>query len=113
MVSTASADTLVDGVACRVPDPVALATIRRGAARIVTVSDRQAQEAMVLMYRSTHNLAEPAGVISLAAAMAERDRNAGRRVGVVNSGGNADFDVLRDAFEAVGPTSLHRVREVS
>ena len=113
VVSTAGADTLVDGVACRVPDPVALATIRRGAARIVTVSDRQAQEAMVLMYRSTHNLAEPAGAISLAAAMAERDRNAGRRVGVVNSGGNADFDVLRDAFEAVGPTSLHRVREVS
>lgn len=108
VVPTASADTLVDGVACRVPDPVALATIRRGVDRIVTVGDHLAQEAMVLMYRSTHNLAEPAGAIAFAAATAERDRNAGRRVAVVNSGGNADFDVLRDAFEAVGPTSLRR-----
>lgn len=101
LISTETADTLVDGVACRIPDPVALATIRRGAARVVAVPDRLTQEAMVLLYRSTHNLAEPAGAIALAGALAERDRNRGRRIAVVHSGGNADFDVLAAAFGAV------------
>lgn len=102
VVSTKTADTLVDGVACRVPDPVALATIKAGASRIVRVSERLAQEAMVLMYRATHNLAEPAGALSLAGAMADRASNQGRRTGVINTGGNADFDVLRAAFDVAG-----------
>ncbi len=106
LVSTEAANTLIDGIACRVPDPVALATIRQGVSRVVQVSDRLAQEAMVMMFRATHNLAEPAGAAALAGALADRERNAGRRIAVVNSGGNADFDVLRDAFEAVGHASL-------
>src|SRR5579885_1336590 len=37
-IATNTADTIADGLAVRVPDERALATIRRGAARIVTVS---------------------------------------------------------------------------
>jgi threonine dehydratase len=39
-VSTNSADTIADGLAVRVPDEAALAVIRKGAARIVTVSEQ-------------------------------------------------------------------------
>ena len=46
-VSTPTADTFVDGVACRTPDPDAVTIITHGAARIVRVSERQAAEAMV------------------------------------------------------------------
>ena len=63
------------------------------------MSEEQAAEAMTLMYRSTHNLAEPAGSLALAGLLAERDRVAGRRVAVVHTGGNADFSVLATAFE--------------
>jgi threonine dehydratase len=101
--STPTADTFVDGVACRTPDPVAVATIVRGASRVVRVDERQAADAMVLMYRATHNLAEPAGALALAGALAEKERNAGRRVAIVHTGGNADFDVLSDAFGGLLP----------
>ena len=93
-----TADTFVDGVACRTPDPDAVARIDAGAARIVRVSEEEAAEAMALMYRATHNLAEPAGSLALAGLLAERERVAGRRVAVIHTGGNADFDVLSRAL---------------
>jgi len=49
---------------------------------------------MALMYRATHNLAEPAGSFALAGLLADRDAAAGRRVAVVHTGGNADFTIL-------------------
>jgi threonine dehydratase len=98
-VPTPDADTFVDGVACRTPQPDAVAAIRAGASRFVRVTEEQAAEAMALMYRCTHNLAEPAGALALAGLLAERERVAGARVAIVHTGGNADFEVLRRAFE--------------
>jgi threonine dehydratase len=89
-VSTNSADTLADGLAVRVPDVRALDTIRRGAARIVTVSEAEIRRAMRILYTDTHNLAEGAGAAAFAAALQERHRLAGKRVAVVHSGGNVD-----------------------
>jgi threonine dehydratase len=99
-VSTPAADTFVDGVACRTPDPEAVRRIVAGAARIVRVTEQQAADAMALLYRSTHNLPEPAGALALAGLLAERDRVAGRRVAIVQTGGNCDFDVLARALRA-------------
>src|SRR6266567_1291368 len=89
-VSTNSADTIADGLAVRVPDAEALAIIRGGAARIVTVSESEIRRAMRILFTDTHNIAEGAGAAPLAAALQERDRLAGKRVAVVLSGGNID-----------------------
>jgi threonine dehydratase len=89
-VSTNRADTLADGLACRVPDERALAVIRAGAARIVSVGDDEIRAAMRILFTDTHNVAEGAGAAALAAALRERARHAGRRVAVVLSGGNID-----------------------
>ncbi|MBV8888705.1 MAG: threonine dehydratase [Alphaproteobacteria bacterium] len=89
-VATNSADTLADGLACRVPDEAALAEIRRGAARIVRVSEAEIRSAIRILYADTHNLAEGAGAAALAAALQERSRLAGKRVAVILSGGNVD-----------------------
>jgi threonine dehydratase len=94
VVTTDTADTFVDGVACRVPDPVAIELIRGGAARIVTVSEDAAAEAMRLMFRTTHNVSEPAGSLALAGLLAERERHPGHRVAVIHTGGNVDADQL-------------------
>src|SRR5581483_11286148 len=56
-VSTNRADTL----ACRVPDERALAVIRAGAARIVSVGDDEIRAAMRILFTDTHNVAEGAG----------------------------------------------------
>jgi len=95
VITTPSADTLADGMATRVPDPAALAIIRRGAARIATVSDGMIAEAIRAYWQDTHNLAEGAGAAPLAALLAERDAMAGRRVGLVLCGGNIDLALFR------------------
>ncbi|HEV8678599.1 MAG TPA: threonine dehydratase, partial [Stellaceae bacterium] len=60
-VPTNSADTIADGLAVRVPDERALATIRAGAARIITVSEAEIRQAMRILFTDTHNVAEGAG----------------------------------------------------
>ena len=90
IVTTASADTFADGMACRVPHPDAFALVREHAARIVRVSDDEIAEAMRLYHETTHNTAEGAGAAALAALMQERGRQAGKRVAVVLSGANVD-----------------------
>jgi threonine dehydratase len=94
-VSTNSADTLADGMATRVPDEEALEVIRKGVGRITLVSDDEIAAAVRAYWTDTHNLAEGAGAAALAAAVKERSRLKGRRVGLVLSGGNIDFDLFR------------------
>lgn len=93
-VATNSADTIADGLAVRVPDPSAVATINRGAARVVTVSDGEIRAAMRHYHSDTHNTAEPAAAAPLAALLKERERQAGKRVAVIHSGGNVDAALL-------------------
>jgi threonine dehydratase len=89
-VCTNSADTMAGGLAVRVADPEALDIIRRGAARILTVSEAEMRRAMRILFSDTHNIAEGAGAAVLAAALQERSRLAGKRVAVIQSGGNID-----------------------
>ena len=91
VVATETADTVADGMACRVPDADALDIIRRGADRIVTVSDEEIAAAVRAYYTDTHNLAEGAGAAPLAALLKERDLVKGKKVGLVLSGGNVDL----------------------
>jgi len=85
---------LADGLACRLPDADALAVIRAQVSRIVEVTDAEVADAMRLMFRATHNVAEGAGAASLAAAMQERAQLAGRRVGLTLCGANVDTAVF-------------------
>jgi threonine dehydratase len=95
VVATESSNTLADGMATRIPDAEALAIIRKGASRIVQVTDDEIAAAMRVYWTDTHNLAEGAGAAPLAAAVQEKRKLKGRRVGLVLSGGNIDFDLFR------------------
>jgi threonine dehydratase len=97
-VSTNSADTIAGGLAVRVPDPEALEIIRRGAARILTVTEDEIRRAMRILFSDTHNVAEGAGAAPLAAALQERERLAGKRVAVIQSGGNIDSLVFAEVL---------------
>jgi threonine dehydratase len=92
LIETDSARTFADGMAVRVPVAEALAIYGPGAERIVTVSDEEVAEAIRIYYRDIHNLAEGAGAAPLAALMQERERMAGKKVGVILCGGNIDTD---------------------
>ena len=89
-VSAPVSTTLADGMACRTPEPAALAWLQRGLARVVLVDDAQVADAMRRLYTTTHQVAEGAGAAALAAAWAERAQLAGQRTALVLSGGNVD-----------------------
>jgi threonine dehydratase len=103
VVTTDAASTFVDGVACRVPDQDAISVICSGAARVLTVSEDAAAAAMRALYAATHNVAEPAGALALAGLVQERAFAAGKRVGVVHTGGNVDAATLVQVFAGRTP----------
>jgi len=94
VICTDSADTIADGMACRMPQAEALEIIRAGAARIVRVDDEEIRQAMRIYHEDTHNLAEGAGAAALAALIQEREINRGERAAVVLSGANVDRAAL-------------------
>ena len=103
IVTTKTSNTLADGMATRIPDADAFALIRKGAARIVQVSDDEVAAAIRAYWTDTHNLAEGAGAAALAAALQEKNKLSGKRVGLVLSGGNIDFDLFRSWVGAEAP----------
>ncbi len=74
-----------------------------GAARVVAVSEDEIAEAIRIYYTATHNLAEGAGAAPLAALLKEKGRYAGKRVGLILSGGNIDMPVLAQILRGQTP----------
>src|SRR6202158_2349343 len=94
VVTTDSSNTLADGMATRVPDADALAIIRKGASRIVQVTDDEIRAAITAYWTDTHNLAEGAGAAALAAALQEKPKIGGNRAALILSARNIDFDLF-------------------
>jgi threonine dehydratase len=103
VVTTETSNTRADGVATRIPDADAVAIICKGASRVVQVTDNEIASAMRAYWIDTHNLAEGAGAAALAAALQEKKKLQGKRVGLVLSGGNIDFDRFH---RWVGPDAI-------
>jgi threonine dehydratase len=82
--------TFADGAAVRVPDESALAVIKAGAARIIEIAEDEISEAIRIYHEDTHNIAEGAGALALAALAKEYNQLGGCRAGVILSGGNVD-----------------------
>src|SRR5579871_1263769 len=105
IVSTNSSNTRADGMATRIPDPDSFEIIRKGASHIVQVTDDEIGAAIRAYWTDTHNLAEGAGAAAFAAAFQEKAKLRGKRVGLVLSRGNIDFDLFRKwvTADAVAP----------
>ncbi len=85
---------IADGMACRKPDERALELIWQGVDRVVEVTDKEVEAAMRAYFSDIHSVVEGAGAAGFAAAMKERERLAGKRVGLILSGGNVDRAVF-------------------
>jgi threonine dehydratase len=103
-VGTPSARTFADGIATREPVADAIEIICRGAARFVQVSEDEMAEAMRIYCDDTHQIAEGAGAAPLAALLQEQQRMAGRKVGVIMTGGNIERARLLQVLEGRTPT---------
>lgn len=87
--------TIADGVRTRQPGVLTFAVISRLVDGVVTVSDAAIEEATRFMVLRMKTVVEPTGAIPAAALMSGRIPDAaGRRIGVIVSGGNVDAAVL-------------------
>jgi threonine dehydratase len=98
-VRTGSPTTFAEGMATRVPAELTLDIMRRHVHDMVLVGDEALREAIRLLLRVTHNLAEGAGAASTAAAFQMRAALAGKTVVGVLSGGNLDLRELAHILE--------------
>jgi threonine dehydratase len=100
IVEAPSQTAIADGLACRTPNPLAMEVIWENVARIVEVTDNEIASAMRMIYEDTHNLAEGAGAAAFAGALKEKERHAGKRIGIVLTGGNVDREVYAEVLAA-------------
>lgn len=100
---TAPVTTFAEGVATRVPFENSQRIMRRYLDDFVLVDDRDIRAAVRLLLEHTHNLAEGAGAVSLAAALKLKARLAGRKTVVVLSGGNLSTANLRSILAEDAP----------
>lgn len=86
-------DTVCDGLRGTL-GAINFELLRAADAQVLTVDDARTVAAMRLLWTRTKQLVEPSSAVALAAVLAQRERFAGRRVGIVLSGGNVDLDAL-------------------
>jgi threonine dehydratase len=92
---TAAMNTFAEGVATRVPFENTQRIMRKYLDDFLLVDDDDIKDAIVMYLKHTHNLAEGAGAIPLAAALQHKDRLTGKKVVLVMSGGNLALDKLQ------------------
>jgi threonine dehydratase len=85
--------TLCDGLRGSLGAPN-FALLRAWGAEVVVVDDDATVAAMKLAWQVLKQVIEPSSAIALAAVLAQPERFAGRRVGLVLSGGNVDLEAL-------------------
>jgi threonine dehydratase len=91
---TQRADTFADGLATRTPYELTFPALLEGLAGFVTVTDAEIAEAVRALLSTTHTLVEGAGAAGLAGLRRLAPSLAGKRVGIVVSGGNIDEATL-------------------
>jgi threonine dehydratase len=102
LVKTDSALTFADGMAVRTPDPQALEIIRRGAERLVEVSDDEVAEAIRVLFSDTHSTAEGAGAAALAGFTKSRTGTE-KRVALILTGQNIDRPAMQEVLAGRTP----------
>ncbi len=90
-----SADTFADGLATRSCYASTFGPLVEGLAGFVTVSESEIADAVRVLLRTTHNLAEGAGAAGLAGLRKLAHALEGKTVGIILSGGNIDCATLR------------------
>lgn len=108
LIASPSAHTFADGVAVCTPVQEALDYFGSRADRFVGVTDDEVAHAIRAYWEDTHNLAEGAGAVALAALLQERDAMRGKTVAVILSGGNGDRSQMAEILAGHTPRVVMR-----
>ncbi len=94
-VTTDAVATFAEGLATREPFDLTLEWLPHFVDEVLTVNDDELAESIRCIFQTTHQVAEGAGAAAVAAAAKRRGELAGKRVGLMLSGGNLAPEPLR------------------
>jgi len=92
-------ETFAEGLATGTSFALPQQVLKRGLSDFVLVGEDDLLSAMVWLLERAHVLSEGAGAAGLAGAYKLRERLAGKKVGIVLTGGNVSTETLRRALE--------------
>ncbi len=98
-------DLFCDGTAVRKAGNLPWQVCRETLARIITVANAEVTHAMRVFWEGLRAVCEPSGAMGLAAVLQERERWAGKKVLIVLSGSNIDFQQLGVIAQSTGAGS--------
>jgi threonine dehydratase len=87
-------DTLAEGIAVKSPGKITTGIVRRLVDDIALVNEAELERAVATLIAIEKTVVEGAGAAGLAAIMSDPSRFAGRKVGLVLSGGNIDTRLI-------------------
>ncbi len=107
LVTTDSVSTIADGIAVKAPGDLTVELINRHADGVVTVSDAEIADAMLLLMERCKQIVEPSGATGVAAVLNGKIDVEGKRVVCLLSGGNIDVSFIQSIIER-GLVARHR-----
>ncbi len=107
LISTASVSTIADGIAVRSPGDITVDIINRFCDGVVTVSDIEISDAILLLMERCKMIVEPSGAAPVAAVLNGKIDVKGKNVVCVLSGGNIDVSFVQSIIEQ-GMAARHR-----
>jgi len=91
--------TIADGIAVKKPGKVAFELIKKYVDEMVTVTDGEIASTIIHLIERTKQIVEPAGAVSLAAAINSNVDIKGKKVVCLISGGNVDVGLISKIIE--------------
>lgn len=88
-------NTIADGIAVKQPGKLTVPIVKQYVDDIFLVEEEKIEEAVLLLLEVEKTLAEGSGAVGLAALMQYKNEFAGKKVGIVISGGNIDMPILQ------------------
>lgn len=107
LVTTDYSSTIADGIAVKAPGDLTVELINRYADGVVTVSDSEIANAILLLMERCKQIVEPAGATPLAAVLSGKLDVKDKRVVCLLSGGNIDVSFVQTIIER-GLVARHR-----
>lgn len=98
-IEPAQSQTIADGLLTTLGDKT-FPIIRERVKEIITVTDAEIIAAMRLVYERLKIVIEPSCPVPFAAVLKQREKFAGKNVGIILSGGNVDLEKLGTFFSA-------------
>ena len=107
LITTPSTSTIADGIAVGSPGDITVDIINRWCDGVVTVSDIEISDAILLLMERCKMIVEPSGATPVAAVLNGKIDVKGKNVVCVLSGGNIDVSFVQSIIEQ-GMAARHR-----